>query len=250
MPFFALVKKEMYRFSSIWVQTIVGPLSTALLYQLIFGNQLSGISTGIDGVNYATFLIPGLVIMQVLLNSFGNGSSSLIQSKYSGNIIFILMAPVSPLSMYLAYLTGSIVRGVVVGAAVFLGIVWFGHFMIQEVWAIFYFAILGAAITGGLGLIAGIWCDKFDQLAGFQSFVMVPLIYLSGVFFNIKHFSPLWKSLAMLDPFLYIVDGFRYGFVGHANFDITYGAVFVLVFALLVNGLGVGLLKHGIKIKH
>ena len=199
MPFFALLKKEIYRFSSIWVQTIVGPLSTALLYQLIFGSQLSGISTGLAHVNYATFLIPGLVIMQVLLNSLGNGSSSLIQSKYSGNLIFILMAPISPASMYLAYLLASIIRGLVVGAAVLIGICWFGSFMFEQVWAIFYFAILGSAITGELGIIAGIWCEKFDQLAGFQSFVMVPLIYLSGVFFNIQHFSPFWKSLALLD---------------------------------------------------
>lgn len=250
MPFIAIIRKEIYRFTSIWVQTIVGPLSTALLYQLIFGHQLSSVSTGINGINYATFLIPGLVIMQVLLNSFGNGSSSLIQSKYSGNIIFILMAPVSPISMYMAYLIASIFRGLLVGAAVFAGIVWFGQPVLSALWAVLYFAVLGAAITGGLGLIAGIWCEKFDQLAGFQSFVMVPLIYLSGIFFNIQHFAPFWKSVAMLDPFLYIVDGFRYGFVGQANFDIVHGALFVLFFAILVNAFGVLLLKRGVKIKH
>lgn len=250
MPFFAIIRKEIYRFTSIWVQTIVGPLSTALLYQLIFGHQLSSVSTGINGINYATFLIPGLVIMQVLLNSFGNGSSSLIQSKYSGNIIFILMAPVSPLSMYMAYLIASICRGLLVGTAVFAGIVWFGQPVLSALWAVLYFSIMGAAITGGLGIIAGIWCEKFDQLAGFQSFVMVPLIYLSGIFFNIQHFAPFWKSVAMLDPFLYIVDGFRYGFVGQANFDIMHGALFVLFFAILVNALGVFLLKRGVKIKH
>lgn len=250
MPFIALLKKEVYRFSTIWVQTIIGPLSTALLYQLIFGHQLSGIKTGVPGVDYASYLIPGLVMMQVLLNSFGNGSSSLIQSKYTGNIIFILMAPVSAFSMYMAYLTATVVRGLVVGVAVFLGIVWFGHLNYSQVWAIFYFAIVGAAITGGLGLIAGIICDKFDQMAGFQSFVMVPLIYLSGIFFNIQHFSPLWRTLAMVDPFLYIVDGFRYGFIGEANFNIIGGAVFVLIFAVVVNGVGLGMLQRGIKIKH
>ncbi len=250
MPFIALLKKEVYRFSTIWVQTVIGPLSTALLYQLIFGHQLSGIKTGVPGVDYASYLIPGLVMMQVLLNSFGNGSSSLIQSKYTGNIIFILMAPVSAFSMYMAYLTATVVRGLIVGVAVFLGIVWFGHLNYSQIWAIFYFAIVGAAITGGLGLIAGIICDKFDQMAGFQSFVMVPLIYLSGIFFNIQHFSPLWRTLAMVDPFLYIVDGFRYGFIGDANFNIVGGAVFVLIFAIVVNGIGLGMLKRGIKIKH
>ena len=250
MPFLSLIKKEVFRFSTIWVQTILGPLSTALLYQLIFGHQLSGVKTGIPGVDYASYLIPGLVMMQVLLNSFGNGSSSLIQSKYTGNIIFILMAPISASSMYLAYLSASIIRGLMVGLAVFLGIIWFGTLHAQALWAIIYFAIFGAAITGGLGLIAGILCDKFDQLAGFQSFVMVPLIYLSGIFFNIQHFSAIWKSLAMFDPFLYIVDGFRYGFLGQANFNIGFGAAFVFMFALLVNGIGYTLLKRGVKIKH
>jgi ABC-2 type transport system permease protein len=137
-----------------------------------------------------------------------------------------------------------------VGFAVYLGIIWFGYLECKALWAILYFAVFGAAITGGLGLIAGILCDKFDQLAGFQSFVMVPLIYLSGVFFNIQHFDPLWRALAMFDPFLYIVDGFRYGFVGQANFGIAYGAGFVLIFAVLVNGVGYTLLKRGIHIKH
>ena len=250
MPFFALIKKETYRFSSIWIQTIIGPMSTALLYQLIFGTQLSGVSTGIGQVNYSTYLIPGLVMMQVLLNSFGNSSSSLIQSKYLGNIIFVLMAPISVSSMYFAYLLSSMLRGLIVGGAVLLGIIWFGHFPPPQIWAMLYFAIVGAAITGGLGVIAGILCNKFDQLAGVQSFIMVPLIYLSGVFFNTAHFSPLWRSIAVLNPFLYIVDGFRYGFIGHASFSLLFGVMFVLAFAVVVNGLGIYLLKRGVKIKH
>ena len=250
MPFFALIKKETYRFTSIWIQTIVGPLSTALLYQLIFGTQMSAVSTCVGQISYSTYLIPGLVMMQILLNSFGNSSSSLIQSKYLGNIIFILMAPISVFGMYFAYLLASILRGLIVGGAVLAGIIWFGNFPPLQIWALLYFALVGAAITGGLGIIAGILCEKFDQLAGVQSFVMVPLIYLSGIFFNTAHFSPLWRSIAMLDPFLYIVDGFRYGFIGHASFHLPFGVVFVLVFALIVNGCGIMLLKRGVKIKH
>jgi ABC-2 type transport system permease protein len=250
MPFVALLSKEIRRFASIWVQTIIGPLSTAVLYQLIFGHQLASVSTGVANLSYTSFLIPGLIIMQVLLNAFGNSSSSLIQSKYSGNLIFILMAPVTPTNMYLAYLIASILRGLVVGLAVYFGIVWFGMPMCAHLWAIIYFALLGAAITGGLGLIAGIVCEKFDQLAGFQSFVMVPLIYLSGIFFNIHNFTSPWRQMAMLDPFLYIVDGFRYGFTGHSGFSISLGALFVLVFAVVVNAIGIFLLNRGIKIKN
>ena len=249
-PFIQLINKEIYRFMSIWIQTIVGPVTTAILYQLIFGHQLSLLPTGIAGVNYATFLIPGLVMMQVLQNSFGNGSSSLIQSKYSGSIIFVLMAPISALQVYAAYLIGSIARGIVVGLVVYLSIMWFGDIQIKNWWAVFYFLIFGCAITGGLGMIAGIICDKFDQLAGFQSFIMVPLIYLAGVFFNPVNLTDFWKYVAYLNPFLYIVDGFRYGFIAHSNANIEFGAVFVFGLALLINFIGYMLMKKGVKIRH
>lgn len=249
-PFYQLVSKEIYRFMSIWVQTIIGPVSTAILYQLIFGYQLSKIPTGIEGVSYAAFLIPGLVMMQMLLNSFANSSSSLIQAKYTGNIIYILMAPISVLELYSAYLLSSIARGIIVGFAVLGGIIWFGGGAPKCWWAIIYFAIFGSAITAGLGIIAGILSEKFDQLAGFQSFVMVPLIYLAGIFFNLNNFSGIWKTIAMFDPFLYIVDGFRYGFIAHVTYNIVHGVIFVFVFAALVNAVGFTLLHKGIKIKH
>ncbi|HMT03774.1 MAG TPA: ABC transporter permease, partial [Burkholderiales bacterium] len=230
--------------------TILGPVTSAILYQLIFGEQLSKISTGITGVSYSTFLIPGLVMMQVLLNAFGNGSSSLIQSKYTGNIIYILMAPISPFAIYFAYLISSIIRGVIVGVAVFISIAWFGINMPKMWWAIFYFMIMGASITAGLGLIAGIISDKFDQLSWFQSFVIVPLIYLAGIFFNSYNFEGVWRFIAILDPFLYIVDGFRYGFIAHANSNIEYATISVLFFAILINLIGYWLIKAGIRIKH
>ena len=249
-PFLELVKKEVYRFMSIWVQTIIGPVTTAILYQLIFGQKLSLIPTGIPGVSYSTFLIPGLIMMQVLLNAFGNGSSSLIQSKYTGNIIFILMAPISPLSIYMAFLVSSIIRGVVVGLAVVIGIGAFGICLPKAPFALIYFLLFGASITAGLGLIAGILSEKFDQLAGFQSFVIVPLIYLAGIFFNPDSFSEIWRWLSMLDPFLYIVDGFRYGFIAHSGYNVAFGAFFVGVCAVLVNVFGYLLIKRGIRIKH
>lgn len=249
-PFIALIKKEIYRFMSIWVQTLIGPVSIAVLYQLTFGYQLSKIPTGIDGVNYAMFLIPGLIMMQVLINSFGNGSSSIIQSKYSGNIVFILMAPISPFASYSAYLISSMVRGIIVGIFVCLGICWFGGTVPQKLWAVIYFLLLGASITAGLGIIIGIISEKFDQLAGFQSFIIVPLIYLAGIFFNPFELPGVWKYLALCDPFLYIVDGFRYGFIAHAKASIEFGVFFVFFFAFIVNFIGYILLKKGVKIKH
>jgi ABC-2 type transport system permease protein len=248
-PFIQLIKKEIYRFMSIWIQTIVGPVSTAILYQLIFGQQFALINTA-TAASYSAFLIPGLVMMQVLLNAFGNGSSSLIQSKYTGNIIFILMSPITPFTMYSAYLISSILRGVLVGVAVFLGIFWFGASLPQAPFLLIYFLIFGAAITAGLGLIAGIICDKFDQLSGFQSFIITPLIYLAGVFFNPVTLPGVWNKVALVDPFLYIVDGFRYGFIMHQTVNLAFGATFVFISAVLINFIGYILLKKGIRIKY
>ena len=223
---------------SIWIQTIIGPVTTAILYQLIFGEQLAKLSTGIPGISYATYLIPGLIMMQVMLNAFGNGSSSLIQSKYTGNIIFVLMAPISPFATYLAYLVSSIARGVIVGVAVLIGIGWFGICFPKSIISLLFFLFFGASIAAGLGLIAGIISCKFDQLSGFQSFIIVPLIYLAGIFFNPHNFSGIWQYIAYLNPFLYIVDGFRYGFIAHASANIEFGVVFVFCFAIVINFIG------------
>lgn len=247
--FNALVIKEIKRFLSMYVQTIIGPATTALLYQLIFGHQLQGMPIGNNTVDYITFLIPGLVIMQVLLNSFGNSSSTLIQAKYTGNIVYILMAPITPIAMYSAYLISSVIRGVVVGFAVFFTICWFGLFMLNNLWWVIYFLFIGATITAGLGIIAGIICQKFDQLAGFQSFVIVPLIYLSGVFFNAENFTGIWKVLMNYNPFMYIVAGFREGFIFNSTLNVYFAAIVVAVSSLLINFVGYFLLKKGIRIK-
>jgi ABC-2 type transport system permease protein len=234
----ALMTKEIYRFYSIWIQTILGPLVTALLYQLVFGHQLANVHTGISGVTYNTFLIPGLVIMQVLINSFANSSSSLIQSKYTGNIVFILMAPISDLEMYIAYLFGSMIRGLLVGVVIYCGIVWFGDFRIHNVFIIILFGALGASLTGAMGIIAGAVCRKFDQLAGFQSFIFTPCVYLSGVFFSVSNFSNFWRTIAQIDPLIYIVDGFKYGFFGVSQFAIYWDLLFLLFATLAINILG------------
>jgi ABC-2 type transport system permease protein len=252
VTFIALVEKELKRFLSMSVQTILGPVTTALLYQLIFGHQLKDVVIGFtNNVSYIDFLIPGLIMMQVLLNSFGNSSSTLIQSKYTGSIVYILMAPMTPFSMYNAYLLSSIIRGIVVGMAVFIAIFWFGHFMISNLLWIIYFLIMGASITAGLGIIAGILCQKFDQLAGFQSFVIVPMIYLSGIFFNTENLDGIWRHLMSYNPFMYIVRGFRAGFIGNiTNIDIYFAMLFVLFVALSINLFGYLLLKKGIRIKN
>lgn len=247
--FLQLVKKEIYRFMSVWVQTIIAPVSTALLYQLIFGSQLAKLTTDIPGVSYNVYLIPGLIMMQVLINAFSNGSSSLMQSKYTGNIIFLLMAPITPFAFYGAYLVSSIIRGVIVGIAVALSIVYFGMPSFHNIYIAIYYMVIGAAITAGFGLIAGILSEKFDQLASFQSFVIVPLVYLAGVFFNPKSLSPFMQKLSSLDPFLYIIDGFRYGLIGGEAHNLLFEMFIVLVFAIMVNAWGYILIARGVKIR-
>lgn len=249
--FIHLVKREVYRFMSIWIQTIIAPVSTSILYQVIFGSQLSSLVMKSSHVQYSAFLIPGLVMLQVIRNAFGNGSSSLIQSKYSGSIIFVLMAPISPFAMFSGYVIGSVIRGLVVGVAVFFSICWFGGGCIpRDIWIALYFLFCGAAIAGGLGVICGMLADKFEQLNGLESFLLIPLIYLAGVFFSPHNFSGIWRVLAYMDPFLYIIDGFRYGFIPHASTNIYFGACFVLFLAVVVNITGYLLFKKGIRIKH
>jgi len=201
-------------------------------------------------VSYTAFLIPGLVMMSVLQNAFANSSSSLIQSKVTGNLIFVLLTPLSPLDMFAAYVLGSMVRGLVVGLGVFLVTLWFSPLApIQPVWAL-AFAILGSAILGALGLIAGICADKFDQVAAFQNFLIVPLTFLSGVFYSIHTLPPFWQSLSHFNPFFYMIDGFRYGFFGLSDIEPSKSLAIVGATCLLVSALALALLQRGYKLRH
>ncbi len=212
-----LFYKELLRFWKVAFQTIAAPVLTALLYLLIFSHVLESRVTVFEGqVRYTAFLIPGLVMMSVLQNSFANSSSSLIQSKITGNLIFVLLPPLSPVDMFAAYVLGAMVRGVVVGTGVFAITLWFDPqvaALARPAFAI-AFVLLGSAILAALGLVAGIWADKFDQLAAFQNFIIVPLTFLSGVFYSIHTLPPFWQVLSHFNPFFYMIDGFRYGFFG------------------------------------
>ncbi len=251
-PFFVLIRKETYRFLTVPVQTIFGPMVTAFLYQLIFGSQFQHAQGSNVGFEYNTFLVPGLVMLQVLSNSFANSSSSIIQSKYTGNLVFILMAPLTAIELYGAYLISSIIRGILSGMAVFICIAWFGNLTWPHSWAtVCYFLIFGSAITGGLGVIAGILSTKFDHLAASQTFVFTPLVYLAGVFYNVDNIKiPSLQIIAKLDPFLYVVDGFRHGLIHSFNSDVVFSIWFVGLFAVLINFIGYLLMRSGVNMKH
>ncbi|HXM82608.1 MAG TPA: ABC transporter permease [Burkholderiales bacterium] len=249
-PFWTLFFKELLRFWKVGIQTVAAPVLTALLYLVIFGHALEGRVQVYDGVRYTSFLVPGLVMMSVLQNAFANSSSSLIQSKITGNIVFILLSPISHLEFFSAYVLASVVRGLVVGAGVLAVTVWFVELRLGAPLWVLAFALLGAALLGALGLIAGICSEKIDQLAAFQNFVIMPLTFLSGVFYSIHSLPDFWQKLSHANPFFYMVDGFRYGFFGASDVPPYASLAVVGVSFLVVSLVSLELLRTGYKLRH
>jgi ABC-2 type transport system permease protein len=247
--FRTLFYKEVLRFWKVSFQTVLAPVVTALLYLTIFGHALRGHVQVYPGVEYTSFLVPGLVMMSVLQNAFANSSSSLIQSKITGNLVFVLLPPLASSEMFGAYVLASIVRGLSVGAGVFVVTVWFIPVTFAAPFYIVAFAVLGSAILGTLGLIAGIVAEKFDQLAAFQNFLIMPLTFLSGVFYSTHTLPPLWREVSRLNPFFYMIDGFRYGFLGHSDTSPWLSLSLVGGAFLVVSAVALHLLRIGFKIR-
>jgi len=247
--FSTLFRKEMLRFLKVSVQTVAAPVLTSALYLVIFGQVLEGRMQVFEGVRYASFLVPGLVMMSVLQNAFANSSSSLIQSKITGNIVFVLLAPISYLEFFWAYVAASVARGLAVGACVLAVTAWFVELRLAAPLWTAAFALLGAGLAGALGLLAGIVSEKIDQLAAFQNFVILPLTMLSGVFYSIHSLPPFWREISHANPFFYMIDGFRYGFFGAA--DIAPGVSLALVGTafVAVAAACLLLLKSGYKLR-
>ena len=245
-----LLRKEIKRFYKVAFQTVAAPVLTAVLYLMIFGHVLEGRLVVYDKLTYTAFLIPGLVMMSVLQNAFANTSSSLIQSKITGNLVFVLLAPLTHLEFYSAYVLAAVFRGVVVGLGVLLITLLFDVPAMQNPAWIILFAFMGAAILGGLGLIAGIWADKFDQLAAFQNFLIMPATMLSGVFYSIHSLPETWQLISHFNPFFYMIDGFRYGFFGVSDVSPWLSLAIVTTFFLVVSGLALRLLQSGYKLRH
>jgi len=248
--FGTLLYKELLRFWKVAFQTVAGPVLSALLYLIIFAQALGGHVRVFEGVPYAAFLVPGLVMMSILQNAFANSSSSLIQSKITGNLVFVLVTPISHLEFFGAYVLASVARGLMVGLGVLAVTVWFVELRLAApLWAL-AFALLGSALLGVLGLLAGIWAEKFDQIAAFQNFLVLPLTMLSGVFYSIHSLPPLWQQVSHLNPFFYMIDGFRYGFFGAS--DVAPAASFAVVAVSLaaLSAAALWLLKTGYKLRN
>lgn len=223
--FQTLFYKEMLRFWKVATQTVFAPILTAILYLMIFGHVLQNPVQVYPGVQYVSFLIPGLVMMSAMQNACANSSSSMIQSKITGKLVFVLLKTLSHWEMYGGYVLAAMVRGLIVGPVV----------------------LFGAVILGNMGLVAGIWAEKFDSLAAFQNFLIVPLTFLAGVFYSIHSLLPTWQMVSHFNPCFYMIDGFRYGFSPDIN--PLYSLGIVLAFLLVLSTMAVRLLKSGYKLR-
>jgi ABC-2 type transport system permease protein len=248
--FTTLLYKELLRFWKVSFQTVLAPVMTALLYLLIFSHVLESRVTVYDNVRYTAFLVPGLVMMSVLQNAFANSSSSLIQSKITGNIVFMLLPPLGHWEIFGAYVCAAIVRGLVVGGGVLVVTVFLIDLTFMHPLWIIGFALLGSAILGALGIVAGVWAEKFDQLAAFQNFVIMPFTFLSGVFYSIHSLPPFWQKVSHLNPFFYMIDGFRYGFFGASDIAPEISLALVGTCFVLLSLLTLGLVKSGYRLRH
>lgn len=244
-----LLKKELLRFWRVAFQTIAAPVITALLYLMIFSHVLASHVKVYETVEYTAFLIPGLMMMSILQNAFANSSSSLIQSKVMGSIVFILLTPLTHLQFFIAFLIAAIVRGLVVGFCIYMVAIWFVDIPLSNPWWIMAFALLGSALLGTLGIIAGIWAEKFDQMAAFQNFIIMPLSFLSGVFYSIHSLPAFWQKVSHLNPFFYMIDGFRYGFFGQGDISPWLSLAIVTAAFVLLAWLTLKMLKSGYKLR-
>ncbi len=248
--FSTLLRKELLRFWKVSFQTLLAPLVSTLLYLLVFAQVMSGRAEIYPGVSYREFLVPGLAMMAMLQNSFSNTSSSMIQSKVTGNIVFILLTPLSPLEIFAAYVLAAVARGAAVGTCVWLVSLWFFPRWPAHPVELLLFVLAGNLLAAVLGLIAGIWAEKFDQLAAFQNFLIVPLTFLAGVFYSIHSLPPFWRDLSRFNPFLYMIDGFRHGFFGLSDVAPAESLLIVGASAFALSCVALVLLSRGWRLRH
>lgn len=246
---YTLFAKEVWRFVKVAVQTILTPVITVMLYLLIFSSVLSERVEVYQGVTYTTFLVPGLIMMSMIQNAFANSSSSLFQSKLNGSITFVLLAPISNLEFYTAFIGASIMRGIFVGTGVWIAAHLFVHLPVYNFPVLLGFSVLGTGILGTLGLIASIWAQKWDHISAFQNFVVLPLSFLSGVFYSIRSLPEFWQKVSYYNPFFYMIDGFRYGFLGVSDISVWISLFIVAAFFGVVSMACLLLLRNGYSLR-
>ena len=244
-----LTAKETSRFLKVYAQTIVAPVVTTLLYYIVFALAFGGLRRTIGAMPYLTFLAPGLVMMSMAQNAFANTSSSLVISKVQGNIVDVLMPPLSALELTVGYTAGGVARGLAVGVVSIVLLMIFTHIPAAHPFYIAYHALAGSMMLALLGIIGGIWAEKFDHLAAVQNFIIMPATFLSGTFYSANQLPGAWKLLCHLNPFFYMIDGFRYGFIGTADGNTGIGLLVMAVTDLLLLLLAYKMIAAGYKLK-
>lgn len=244
-----LLEKEIGRFVNVYSQTLVAPVVTTLMFYTVFVLAFGGETRMIGEVHYLDFLAPGLLMMAMVQNAFANTSSSMVIAKVQGNIVDILLPPISPAEFYLGFMLGGVARGLCVGMAALLVMIPLLDLSVHVVWPIVVFAVLGTALLSTLGLCAGIWSEKFDHIAAVTNFLVTPLTFLSGTFYSVSQLPERWQAFAHANPFFYMIDGFRYGFTGHADGDIGIGVAILLILNLMLAALAYGMIRRGYKMK-
>lgn len=246
---YTLIHKEIARFLNVYVQTLASPVITTLLFYTVFALAFGGLSRDIGGVPFMEFLAPGLIMMAMVQNAFANSSSSLVIAKVQGNIVDVLMPPLSTGELFTGYAVGALVRGILVGLVTAAVMILFVKIHYHSFALIVVFSILGNMMLGSLGIAAGIWSDKFDHMASVTNFIITPLAFLSGTFYSIEQLPGIWRTLAFYNPFFYMIDGFRAGFIGHADGSIVTGIIVLVAINAALAALCMRMISSGYKIK-
>ena len=249
LGFFTLYKKEILRFLIVAIQTIISPLVTALLFLMVLSLAIGNERASVLGFPFITFLAPGLIAMQIIQQAFAHTSSSIMIGKIQGNIVDILYAPLSPAEVTLAIILAGVTRSFII--AIF-SIIVFSFIMELHFYSFFYifvYTFLGSFILGAVGFIVGLWAEKFDNMASATNFIIVPLSFLSGTFYSIKRLPDILQKISEWNPFFYMIDGFRYGFLGISDGSIKFGLLYLIILSCLFWFASYILFKKGYKIK-
>ena len=244
-----LIQREVNRFRVVYIQTILAPMVTTLLFYAIFTLAFGGMAREVNGISFLKFLAPGLIMMTMVQNAFANSSSSIIIAKIQGNIVDLLMPPLSNVELMVGFLVGSVLRGLVVGLATSIAMYVFVPFELYSLWVVVVFGFLGSLMLGALGLATGIWADKFDHVASVTNFIVTPLTFLSGTFYSMGSLPEMWQAIARYNPFFYMIDGFRYGFIGRGDSDVIVGLAILVGINVGLIGVVLWMLRTGYKIK-
>ncbi len=247
--FMTIFRKEFNRFMRIWTQTLIPPIITMALYFVIFGNLIGSQIDKMQGFSYMEFIVPGLIMMSVITNSYMNVSSSFFSSKFQRSIEEILVSPASNGIIILGYVAGGVTRGLMVGFLVMVVSIFFTKLSIAHLGVLICFVVLTAIVFSLAGLLNGIFAQKFDDVNIIPTFILTPLTYLGGVFYSIELLSPLWRSISQINPILYMVSGFRYGFLGISDINIFAGLSILILFTIILFSLNLYLLKRGVGLR-